>query len=285
MEKINVVVFFGGCSPEYSVSLSSASGVVLNLDRDKYNPLMVGITQEGCWYYYRGPVEKLLNDTWHNPQDCTPVVVSPNRGDRCLILLKEGDLERVPVDAALPVLHGQNGEDGTIQGLLELAGIPLAGCGTLASALGMDKDRAHKLVSLAGVRVPRHFVMERHTALEEAEAFAESLGYPLYVKPVKAGSSYGITKISQKAHLSAAVSLAFEYDNQVILEENIPGFEVGCAVLGGRDLVVGEVDEIELSGGFFDFTEKYTLKTSAIHVPARISPEKAAEIKEKAKVI
>ena len=132
MEKINVVVFFGGCSPEYSVSLSSASGVVLNLDRDKYNPLMVGITQEGCWYYYRGPVEKLLNDTWHNPQDCTPVVVSPNRGDRCLILLKEGDLERVPVDAALPVLHGQNGEDGTIQGLLELAGIPLAGCGTLA---------------------------------------------------------------------------------------------------------------------------------------------------------
>ncbi len=285
MEKINVLVFFGGCSPEYSVSLSSASGVLLNLNREKYNPLMVGITQDGRWYYYTGPVEKLLNNTWHASSDCIPAVVSPNRGDCCLLLLKEGGIERLPVDVALPVLHGCNGEDGTIQGLLELAGIPIAGCGTLASALGMDKDRAHKLVSLAGVRVPKHLVLERHTSMEQAAAFAEAIGFPLYVKPVKAGSSYGITKISGREHLSEAVALAFQYDSQVLLEENIDGFEVGCAVLGNHELIVGEVDEIELSGGFFDFTEKYTLKTSAIHVPARIRPEKAAEIKETAKCI
>ncbi len=282
MENLNVAVFFGGCSPEYSVSLSSASGVILNLDSEKYRVVLVGITQEGSWYYYTGPVDKLLNDTWCNTRDCIPAVISPNRGERCLLLLKPEGISHIPVDIAFPVLHGGNGEDGTIQGLLELAGIPIAGCGTLASALGMDKDRAHKLVSLQGIRVPKHLVLTPDTPFAEAESFAGEIGYPLYVKPVKAGSSYGVTKISAPDQLSAALSLAFHYDTQALVEENIDGFEVGCAVLGNDDPVTGEVDEIELSGGFFDFTEKYTLKTSAIHVPARIEPEKSDEIKKKA---
>lgn len=285
MEKLNVAVFFGGCSPEYSVSLSSASGVILNLDRERYEPVLIGITQKGAWYHYTGSVEKLLNDSWCNPEDCTPAALSPNRGEKQLLLLKEEGIQRIPVDIAFPVLHGGNGEDGTIQGLLELAGIPIAGCGTLSSALGMDKDRAHKLVSLKGIRVPKHLVLEKGADPAPAEAFAEVLGYPLYVKPVKAGSSYGVTKVSHPEHLSAAIELAFRYDSQVLLEENIEGFEVGCAVLGNGEPITGEVDEIELSGGFFDFTEKYTLKTSAIHVPARIDAAKAAEIKETAKQI
>lgn len=285
MSKINVGVFFGGCSPEYSVSLSSASGVILNLDREKYEPVLIGISQKGEWFHYSGPVDKLLNDTWQNPKDCVPAVLSPNRGENCLILLEESGISRIPLDIAFPVLHGGNGEDGTLQGLLELSGIPIAGCGTLASALGMDKDRAHRLISLQGIRVPRHLVAESDTPVSCMEAFAEEIGYPIYVKPVKAGSSYGVTKVSGREQLSPAVSLAFRYDTQVLIEENIPGFEVGCAVLGNKELITGEVDEIELSGGFFDFTEKYTLKTSAIHVPARIEPAKAAEIKEKAKCI
>lgn len=285
MKKLKVAVFFGGCSPEYSVSLSSAAGVLLNLDREKYAPLMIGITQDGRWYHYTGSVENLLNDTWQNAHDCDPVVLSPDRKEKCLILLERDGLCHVPVDVAFPVLHGQNGEDGTLQGLIELAGIPLAGCGTLASALCMDKDRAHKLVSLAGVHVPHSMVLEKNASYDPAAAFAEKTGYPLYVKPVKAGSSYGVTKVSESSRLSAAIDLAFQYDNQVIIEENIEGFEVGCAVLGNQELIVGEVDEIELSNGFFDFTEKYTLKTSAIHVPARIAPEKAQEIKETAKCI
>lgn len=285
MKKIDVGIFFGGCSPEYSVSLSSATGVILNLDRDKYDPVLIGISRQGQWFHYSGPVDKLMNDTWQNAEDCVPAVLSPNRGDNCLFLLKADSISRIPLDIAFPVLHGGNGEDGTLQGLLELSGIPIAGCGTLASAIGMDKDRAHKLVSLEGVRVPRHFVMEPDAPASFIESCAEKIGYPLFVKPVKAGSSYGITKVSGKEHLCEAVALAFRYDNQVLLEENIPGFEVGCAVLGDRELTVGEVDEIELSGDFFDFTEKYTLKTSAIHVPARIAPAKAAEIKEAAKRI
>ena len=168
MKKLNVAVFFGGCSPEYSVSLSSASGVILNLDTEKYNPLMIGITSSGSWYYYTGPVQKLLNDTWHNDQDCTPAVLSPNRGENCLLLLEDKSITRIPVDIAFPVLHGCNGEDGTLQGMLELCGIPLAGCGTLASALSMDKDRAHRLVSLAGIPVPRHMVLEPDTSFEQA---------------------------------------------------------------------------------------------------------------------
>ncbi|MCI9437032.1 MAG: D-alanine--D-serine ligase VanG [Lachnospiraceae bacterium] len=285
MKKWNVAVFFGGCSPEYSVSLSSASGVILNLDREKYNPILIGITAKGAWYHYAGPVDKLLNDSWCNPADCTPAVLSPNRGDHRLLLLKESGIDYIPIDIAFPVLHGGNGEDGTLQGLLELTGIPIAGCGTLSSALGMDKDRAHRLVSLEGIRVPRHMVLEKGYEPASAKAFAEKLGYPLYVKPVKAGSSYGVTKVPQPEYLSEALSLAFQYDSQVLLEENIEGFEVGCAVLGNREPITGEVDEIELSGGFFDFTEKYTLKTSSIHVPARIDGAKAEEIKETAKRI
>lgn len=252
MEKLNVAVFFGGCSPEYSVSLSSASGVILNLDREKYNPILIGITQKGDWFHYAGSTDKLLNDSWCNPLDCTPAVFSPNRGEQTLLLLKEDGIGRIPVDIAFPVLHGGNGEDGTLQGLLELIGIPIAGCGTLASALGMDKDRAHRLVSMEGIRVPKHLVLEKGTDLTHAQAFAEELGYPVYVKPVKAGSSYGVSKVSEREHLADAVALAFRYDTQVLLEENIEGFEVGCAVLGNGEPITGEVDEIELSGGFFD---------------------------------
>lgn len=286
MKKKNVLIFFGGCSSEYSISLSSASGVILHLNRDRYNPVTVGITRDGKWYFYTGSTEKILNDTWHNETDCTPAVLSPNRGDRCLLLLRDKGIERIPVDIALPILHGRNGEDGALQGLLELADIPLAGCGALASALCMDKDRAHRLVGFAGIRVPRAQVLQAGTPDgSQVQSFAREVGYPLFVKPVKSGSSYGVTKVNAPEELLPAVSLAFQYDNQVILEENIEGFEVGCAVLGTDDLTVGEVDEIQLSGGFFDFTEKYTLKTSAIHVPARVSPEKSAEIKETAKHI
>lgn len=309
--KNKIAVFFGGCSSEYAVSLFSASGVIRSLDREKYIPILIGITREGRWFHYAGPVEQIENDTWKNSAYCTPALLSPNRGDCLLLLMTESGVASVKIDVALPVLHGRNGEDGTLQGLLELAGIPLAGCGILASALCMDKDRAHRLVSCAGVRVPRSLVLERprfysaagngdapRTAeltaasasenpmsglLAAAREFAREIGYPLFVKPVKAGSSCGITRISGEEQLLPALRLAFRYDDQAILEENIDGFEVGCAVLGSSDLIIGEVDEIELSGGFFDFTEKYTLKTSAIHVPARISAVQAAEVKETAK--
>lgn len=298
----NVVIIFGGASSEYEVSLQSAYAVIKNLNREKYQPILLGISRQGEWFYFTGDISKIPEDSWCNETDCVPAALSPDRTKHRLLIFREiarenGEayrnntaeysVESIPVDAVFPILHGRNGEDGTVQGLVELAGMPLVGCGTLASAICMDKDRAHRLVQAAGVCVPRAVVLadKQEAELQKANAFAEATGYPLFVKPVKAGSSYGVTKVQTKEQLASAIALAFQYDNSVIIEENIAGFEVGCAVLGTDRLITGEVDEIELSGGFFDFTEKYTLKTSAIHVPARISAQKAEEIKETAKKI
>ncbi len=248
-------------------------------------PVMIGISPRGEWFRFDGDVEKIADNTWCNAADCTPAALSPDRSAHEVLVFHPGGVERIAIDAAFPVLHGRNGEDGTVQGLIELAGIPLVGCGTLASALCMDKDRAHKLVHVAGIAVPAAFVLEKDMEINKTLESADALGYPLFVKPVKAGSSYGITKVSNRHSLPAAIRLAFDYDDQVIVEENVDGFETGCAIMGNDRLTVGEVDEIELAGGFFDFTEKYTLKTSAIHVPARISQEKSAEIKRTAEEI
>ena len=280
-----ILVLFGGCSSEHGVSLQSAQAVLEHLDRGRYQPLTVGITREGQWLCYRGPVSAIGGGSWEkDPAHLTPCALAPDR-DRHQLLLLGDRVSRVSFDAAFPVLHGKNGEDGTVQGLLELAGVPLIGCGALSSALCMDKHRAHQLAALAGVEVPRGRVFARGTPLSTLDEAADALGYPLFVKPVRAGSSYGITRVSRPGQLPAAVEEAFRHDREILLEQAVPGFEVGCAVLGSGELTVGLVDEIELSGGFFDFDEKYTLKTSAIHCPARISPEKAAEIQAAAKTV
>ena len=283
MDKLNVAVLFGGCSSEYGVSLESAHAVIKNMDQSRFTPVLIGISPKGSWFYYSGPVQNIASDTWENPADCTPAVVSPDRDAHELLVLREDGAAHIHLDAAFPVLHGKNGEDGTVQGVFALAGIPLVGCGVLSSALCMDKDRAHKLAHAAGVSVPSSFLPAREMDTAEALAKAEQIGYPLFVKPVKAGSSYGITKVEKCDELPAAIKLAFEYDDQAIVEEAISGFEVGCAVLGSDALTVGALDEIELSSGFFSFTEKYTLKTSLIHVPARISRARAKEIKQTAR--
>jgi len=285
MIKPKIAIIFGGCSTEYEVSLQSAFSVIMHIDRTKYEPVLLGITRTGEWYIYDGILEKISNNTWQNPKDCTRAIISPDRETKGVLVFDKGETRTIRLDAAMPVLHGKNGEDGTIQGLLELAGIPVIGCGAMSSALCMDKDRAHKLANAAGVCVPRSFILnsEEDTALMTPQA--DKLGYPLFVKPVKSGSSIGITKVFNKNELTEAVKLAFEHDDTVIIEETIAGFEVGCAILGNDELTVGEVDEIELAEGFFNYSEKYTLETSAIHVPARIPERKAEEIKEISKII
>lgn len=284
-EKRKIAVVFGGCSPEYSVSLQSAHAVIRCMEKLEVEPVLVGITKAGDWFHFRGDIEKIPADTWQNEADCVPAAVSPSRSDHALLEFCGNTVRKLPVDMAFPVLHGRNGEDGTVQGLFELAGIPTAGCGVLASALCMDKDRAHKLAHCAGVAVPRSFTLGKHADMEYAISQAEQIGYPLFVKPVNAGSSFGVTKVQDPGGLPDAIRLAFEYDETVIVEEGISGFEVGCAVLGTDELTVGAVDEIELAEGFFDFTEKYTLKTSAIHVPARIDAAAAERIKQTAQTI
>ena len=279
-----ILFLFGGCSTEYEVSLQSAHAVLQALDRSRYTPLAVGITREGRWLRYGGPLFHLETGDWEAQPDCVPCALSLDRGDLRLLWL-DGSGRSEPFDAAFPVLHGKNGEDGTVQGLLELIGAPIIGCGALSSALCMDKDRSHKLAALAGVRVPRGRLFRRGDDAGEIARAAEALGYPLFVKPVRSGSSFGVSKVNAPDQLPAAVWTAFGHDREILLEEAVPGFEVGCAVMGSDELTVGAVDEIELTDGFFDYTEKYNLITSRIHCPARISPEKAAEIQEAAKAV
>ena len=292
MKKIAVI--FGGHSSEYEVSLQSAFAVLEHIDTTKYEVVPIGITQEGDWYRYKGAYQNIPDNTW--VKDCRnliPVAVSQNRSVGGIIEFIEGEIMMTHLDLAFPVLHGKNGEDGTLQGLFELAGIPVVGCNTLSSALCMDKHRAHNLVRLAGVKVPKSVTMkmsdiaqvDRSIDRNKLEELSGALCYPLFVKPVKAGSSFGISKIYGKEELQPAVELAFSYDDEVVIEENIEGFEVGCAVLGREELIAGRVDEIELTEGFFDYTEKYTLKTSKIHMPARIDAACEQRIIEAAKTI
>lgn len=286
MSRIKVAVLFGGCSSEYEVSLQSVYSVLTNIDNEKFEVIPIGITREGDWYRYDGGYESIRdNEWWRDGAKLHSVALSPDRSVHGLLELENGKFSLTHIDLAFPVLHGKNGEDGTLQGMFELAGIPIVGCGTLSSALCMDKDRAHKLVSLAGIAVPRSVTFRRAELDGALMAIEGELTYPVFVKPVRAGSSFGITKVSAPDGLMAAIMLAFEHDAEVIVEEAIDGFEVGCAVMGMDDLTVGRVDEIELSGGFFDYTEKYTLKTSTIHMPARVDEQTEARIQSAAKKI
>lgn len=285
MNKKTIGIIFGGCSPEYSVSLESAYSVITNINKDEYETILIGITEQGDWYRFEGNIEDIKNNTWMQNGKCTKVILSGSKSDKGIFEIKEDKTNLIKLDAIFPVLHGKNGEDGTVQGLVELAGIPLIGCGILSSSLCMDKYLAHKLVESYGIKVAKSVVITDKTQKVEVQNMLEKLSYPLFVKPMRAGSSFGITKVENAQEIEQAIKEAFKYDTEVIIEENVDGIEIGCAVLGNDELIAGEIDEIELSKGFFNYTEKYTLKTSKIHVPARIDEETTKRAKETAKKI
>ncbi len=276
-----IAVIFGGHSSEYEVSLQSAFSVLQNMNENKFEVFPVGITREGEWYHYTGGLEQIRDNSWgEEKENLHSVAVSQSRPAPGFLVFDGDGCRRIPVDLVLPVLHGRNGEDGTLQGLFELAGIPVAGCGTLSSALCMDKDRAHKLVGLAGIAVPKAVAFRQADQEAACRKVKESLSCPLFVKPLRAGSSLGITRIMKMQELFSAVEFAFTYDTEVIVEEEVDGSEVGCAILGDEVLTVGRVDEVALSGSFFDYTEKYTLQSSRIYMPARVERKTEERIQE-----
>lgn len=285
MNKKKIGVIFGGCSPEYDVSLESAYSVITNINKEKYEVILIGITKDGDWYKYEGDVEYIKNNTWYEKGKCIKVIISGSKSDKGIIEIEEQETKLIKLDAIFPVLHGQNGEDGTVQGLIQLSGIPLIGCGVLSSSLCMDKYISHKLVESYGIKVAKSVVINEKTKENEIKEKVKELKYPLFIKPMRAGSSFGITKIETEEQLTKAIQEASQYDTEIIIEENVDGIEIGCAVLGNEDLIVGEIDEIELSQGFFNYTEKYTLKTSKIHVPARVEERISKMAKETAKQI
>lgn len=284
MNKKRIGIIFGGKSPEYDVSLESAYSVITNINKEKYDITLIGITKQGNWYKYEGEIENIKNNTWEKEGKCTKTFISTNQDDKGIIEL-ENNNQLTKLDAIFPILHGSNGEDGTVQGLIALSGIPLIGCDTLSSSLCMDKHLSHKLVESYGIKVAKSIVINDKANQKEIEEKLKQLKYPLFVKPMRAGSSFGITKVESANEIEGAIKEALKYDAEIIIEENVEGIEIGCAILGNEELTVGEIDEIELSKGFFNYTEKYTLKTSKIHVPARIEKSISDEAKETAKKI
>lgn len=271
-----IAVLFGGKSSEYSVSLQSAQAVLEHMDHTEYDILPIGITDSGKWYLYTGTYENIGNDSWHTTQDIHPVTLIP--GEPVI----QTQHNTYTIDAVFPIMHGKNGEDGTIQGLFELAGVPIIGCGVLASALCMDKQRAHELVGYHGIHCAKSITITDKTQAEDA---VKQLCFPLYIKPVRSGSSIGIHRCTDQSQIKEALQDAFAHDSQVIIEEEVQGIEVGCAIIGNDELITGRVDEIELSSGFFDYEEKYTLKTTGIHMPVRLPESEEKRIIETGKKI
>lgn len=281
MKTKTIAIIFGGNSSEYGVSLQSAYAILSNIPQDKYEIYMIGITRLGKWYHYSGDITKIKEGTWWQDKS-NSVSICLDADRQAVIEFTRFGVIYQHIDAVFPILHGKNGEDGTIQGLIQLSNIPLIGCDTLSSAICMDKKRAHQLVEAVGVKVTKSIVLKENKGWSK---HIKDLKLPVFVKPMKAGSSYGITKVSNPDEFKLAIEYAFEYDEEVIVEEEVLGVEVGCAVIGIKKLKTGRVDEIELSGGFFDFNEKYTLKNSKIHMPARIDRKLEKKIQETAKLI
>jgi len=285
MNKKKIVIIFGGFSPEYEVSLKSAYSVINAVDKNKYDIMLLGITNKGKWYEFTGSVDDLPNDNWHcDDRYLKKAFISPERGGGIIVFDQEG-LTSVHVDVIFPVLHGRYGEDGTVQGLCELAAIPVVGSSSAASALCMDKERSHKIISHVGITVPKAVCFEREPDENELMTAVKELKLPVFIKPVKAGSSIGVSKVYNEDEIPAAVKEALIYDDAVIIEETITGKEVGCSVIGNHELQTGRANEIEVSQGFFDYKEKYSLETSKIHTPARIDPDSEQRLMEAGKLI
>lgn len=276
---MKIGIIFGGVSEEHPVSVKSAQEVAKNLDAEKYEPFWIGITKSGAWQLCDGP-----DPDWENG-DCRPAVLSPDRSVHGLLVLEQGRYETISLDLVLPVLHGKLGEDGAMQGLLELSGIPYVGCDVQSSALCMDKTLTYTVVRNAGFATPNFW-----TVMADENADPDRFSYPVFVKPARSGSSFGVSKVSGKEELLGAVEVAREYDSKVLIEEAVAGSEVGCAVLGNDlDLIAGEVDRISLSHGFFRIHQESAPEAGSENatfiVPADISVESRSLVQETAKAI
>ena len=283
-EKMCVVLLFGGMSSEHEVSRVSVGNFVNNIDREKYEVLTVGITKDGRWLYTEATAAQMADGSWEELAGNMACVISPDRADHGMILFTpEGHVEKVHVDVVIPVLHGLWGEDGTVQGLLELAGIPYVGCGVLASAVCMDKAVANALFEANGVPHTRWLAADRWEIESDLEGVCEGvekkLGWPVFVKPANAGSSVGISKVSSRDELKKAIDLALENDRKVVFEAFVDGQEVECAVIGSDPAVATRPGEILAGAEFYTYDDKYKNGVSQTVIPAHLPEAKLDEVK------
>mgnify|MGYP000034936243 FL=1 len=286
MSKIRVAVLFGGVSSEHEISLKSATNVIQNLPKDKYEVVPVGITKKGRWLFYPGDVKNIALGQWDSNPDCTPAVILPDPMYKGIMKIENDSFSFTKIDAVFPVLHGKNGEDGTVQGLLELAQIPYVGCGVLASAVCMDKEFTHIVLNNAGINTAKYRIVRSSDlgSLDEiCSDIGSDLGFPVYVKPANGGSSIGVNRAEDPETLKDAVKLAFAHDSKVIVEETITGREIECAVMGNDNPFASTVGEImPADDKFYDYDAKYVLGSTVLGIPADVPDEVSKEIRETA---
>lgn len=287
--RLRVYVVFGGRSGEHEVSLMSARSIISALDPDRYEVVPIGITKEGRWLLSGDPMKALTDGVEQAGGTWVGLLGDPTRS---ALVAVEGS-GRLPIDLGkedgappavfLPVLHGTYGEDGTIQGLLEMAGVPYVGCGVLASSVAMDKVVAKQVFRAAGVPVADSELVLRSRWEEEPEAVLDQMearfGYPNFVKPVNLGSSVGISKAHDRGELREALDLAARFDRRLMVEEAVDAREIECSVLGNDDIVASVPGEIIPGDEFYSYQDKYFDGKSYWEIPARIKPEQAEEVR------
>lgn len=280
--KLTVAVVFGGQSSEHSVSCVSGATVMKALNPEKYDLVLIGITKDGHWLL-ADSIEDVESGAWE--KSTIQALISPDAKDHGLILLENGQMTKKHLDVIFPVLHGMYGEDGTIQGLFELAQIPYVGCGVLASSVSMDKWYTKIVVDDLDIRQAK-YVPINHIDMRNIENCVKKveakLSYPVFVKPSKAGSSVGVNKASNPEELKAALTEALKHDIHILVEETIVGREIECAVLGGYDPMASDVGEVLSAEDFYTFDAKYNNQESKTDLHPTFSEGKMEEVREAA---
>ncbi len=282
MSKIRVLCMFGGKSTEYEVSLMSAYSILSNIDRNKYDVITLGVTKDGKWLYYEGELDKIKDGTWYTDK-VYPAALIPDSGAKKLLILKDSPVY-VDIDVVFPVMHGANCEDGTLQGLFEICGLPYVGPGCLSSAVAMDKVFTKLVLNNYGIPQAEflHFTDTEISAdIDGCVAKTEEkFDYPVFVKPANAGSSIGTGKARERAGLAAALVNAAKFDTKVIVEEYITAKEIEVAVMGrGDSLRTSVCGEIIPGSDYYDYETKYISDVSSDAIPARIPADTAETVR------
>ena len=286
MKKLSICVLFGGMSPEHEVSLRSAEFVLNCLDTEKYNVFPVGITKDGDWILFSGKdYSQLPTGQWQNDPGNRRAAISPVRGQGLLSF--EGDcVVREHIDVVFPVLHGENGEDGAMQGLLQMAGIPYVGPHVAASAVSMDKTLTKLVVGQAGIPQAAWLLVRSRELDARMDSIVaqveERFAYPVFVKPAGTGSSVGVSKAADRNALEKALLDAGKFDAKILVEEFIHGREIEVAVMGNASPVASICGEIDSGAEFYDYDSKYITDTSTAYIPARIPEEVAEQVRDMA---
>lgn len=288
MEKTKVCIIFGGASSEHEVSCMSAASVIANIDKTKYDLSFLAILKDGRQFLYNGNVSKIANATFHlDTENLVPAVISPCPAHHGLMVLNkaEGTFKIQTVDCFFPLVHGENCEDGNLQGLLKLSGVSFVGSDNRGSAVAMDKAITKTILETENIPMADWRLFRKEEYTEEDILWCEkNLGYPMFVKPAGTGSSVGVSKVKERKELIKALNLAFEYDSKALVEEYIKGAEIEVAVLdvkenSKRTTVVSNPGELEVGSEFYDYETKYISDKTSYHIPARLSINDSEEVR------